>query len=102
VLLAQHVAAQPGGLPLFHADLYRLGDAAAVDDLALEEQARAGVLLVEWPERGIDSLPDQHLLVVLEPRADGATERRITFVAVGERYFRVIDGLHASGAVDRA
>ena len=99
VLLAEHAPANPnaGGLRLFHADLYRLDDPAAVDDLALEEQARSGVLLVEWPERGLEALPAEHLLVVLEPASDDVTARRITFVAVGERYLRVIDGLHAAG-----
>jgi tRNA threonylcarbamoyladenosine biosynthesis protein TsaE len=101
VLLAQHTSAQPAGLRLFHADLYRLDGPAAVDDLALAEQARGGVLLVEWPERGLDALPAEHLLVVFEPRAEADAERRITFVAVGDRYVRVIDGLHASATSGR-
>jgi tRNA threonylcarbamoyladenosine biosynthesis protein TsaE len=103
VLLAEHGPAPPtgSGLTLYHADLYRLDDPTAVDDLALEEQARSGVLLVEWPERGLDVLPSQHLLVVLEPDAEDAVARRITFVAVGDRYVRIIDGLQAAGAADR-
>jgi tRNA threonylcarbamoyladenosine biosynthesis protein TsaE len=103
VLLAEHVPPESAarGLKLFHADLYRLDGPAAVDDLALEEQARSGVLLVEWPERGLDVLPSQHLLVVLEPSTNDATARRITFVAAGERYVRIIDGLQAAGAADR-
>ncbi len=38
-------------LTLYHADLYRLGQ-AAVEDLGLEEMgARDGVLAIEWSER---------------------------------------------------
>lgn len=40
-----------GRLPLFHADLYRLPDGAALDDLGLDEVAADGILAVEWPER---------------------------------------------------
>lgn len=110
VLLARHDPAPsadgvPGtGLTLYHADLYRLDDPEAVADLALEEQAAAGVLLVEWPERGITALPAQHLLVVLEPLPTtdrSPTVRRITVVAMGDRYRRILDGLAAAGIGER-
>src|SRR5947208_3510073 len=84
-MLAQY----SGSLPLYHADLYRLEDSAEVEELALTEQAADGVLLVEWPERGLEALPPEHLLVVLEPTLERATTRRITVVAAGERYKRV-------------
>lgn len=100
VLLARHEGAS-GAMPLSHADLYRLDDPAQVDELSLEEQAADGVLLVEWPERGLEALPLSHLLVVFEP-AGGGTARRITFVAVGERYQRVLDGMQAAGLGDRS
>ncbi len=35
-----------------HYDLYRLGDAAELDELGLEDALEAGIALVEWPERG--------------------------------------------------
>lgn len=90
-------------LPLFHADLYRLDDPDSVAELALDEQAAAGVLLVEWPERGIGALPAHHLLVILEPPADGrgSNARRITFIAMGDRYRRILDGLAAAGIGER-
>ena len=71
-----------------------------MEELALEEQARDGVLLVEWPERGVEVLPASHLLIVLEP-VEGAG-RRLTFVAVGERYRHILDALRAAGLADRA
>ena len=38
-------------IPVAHADLYRIGNAAEVDELGLEELARTHVLLIEWPDR---------------------------------------------------
>ena len=104
VLMTRHVPAEGAApaLPLYHADLYRLDDPWQVEELALEEQARDGVLLIEWPERGVEVLPASHLLVVLEPAADGSAPRRITFVAVGERYRHILDALQAAGLADRA
>lgn len=36
--------------PLVHYDLYRLGDAAELDELGIEDAVADGVALVEWPE----------------------------------------------------
>ncbi len=98
VLMTRH---EGGSLPLYHADLYRLDSVDEVEELALEEQAADGILLVEWPERGLDALPAHHLFVALEPTPDSPSSRRITLVAVGERYKRVLDGLLAAGLADR-
>jgi tRNA threonylcarbamoyladenosine biosynthesis protein TsaE len=40
-----------GRLPLYHADLYRLGGGAALEELGVDETAEDGVLAIEWPER---------------------------------------------------
>jgi tRNA threonylcarbamoyladenosine biosynthesis protein TsaE len=93
VLMARH----DGPTTLYHADLYRLTDPDEVADLALDEQAADGVLLVEWPERGLEVLPAEHLLVVIEPIEDAPDGRRFTFVAAGDRYRRILDGLNVSG-----
>lgn len=105
VLLARHDPAEDAGgrgLALHHADLYRLTSTEEVADLELGAQAVDGVLLVEWPERGVGALPAEHLLVVIELVEGAEKERRFTFVAVGERYRRVLDGLSASGHVARS
>lgn len=81
----------PGDPPLYHADLYRLNDPAEVADLALEEYAAPGVLVVEWPERAWEELPEEHLLVRLSYQ--GPCERLITFEAHGERYEALLDEL---------
>lgn len=93
VLMTRH----EGPLRLYHADLYRLTDVQEVEDLALDQQAADGVLLVEWPERGLDALPAEHLLIVLELAEGSPSERRITVVASGDRYRHILDGLGARG-----
>ncbi len=89
VLLAKH----EGKTPLYHADLYRLTSLEEVEELSLAEQATDGVLLVEWPERGLDALPQEHLLVALDMVENEPSERRITLAAIGDRYRHVLDGL---------
>ncbi|MEX2446528.1 MAG: tRNA (adenosine(37)-N6)-threonylcarbamoyltransferase complex ATPase subunit type 1 TsaE [Dehalococcoidia bacterium] len=93
VLLARH----EGATRLYHADLYRLTDPQEVADLALDDEAQDGVLLVEWPERGLEVLPQEHLLIVIDPVEGAPKERRLTIVASGTRYERVLDGLGARG-----
>jgi len=79
-----------GRLHVHHADLFRLS-AAEVPDLALEEVAAEGLLLVEWPERAAAELPAAHLLVRFEI-VDEKT-RRILFEAHGERYEALLASL---------
>ncbi len=71
-------------LRLFHADLYRLEDPQQVAELALDELASRGVLVVEWPERAPAELPDQRLVVRLS--YDGAKGRSIEIEGDGDRY----------------
>ncbi len=60
----------PGGWEAHHFDLYRLSGPAEVAELGWEE-ARDGLVLVEWPERLGALRPAEALLVQL---AQGATE----------------------------
>jgi tRNA threonylcarbamoyladenosine biosynthesis protein TsaE len=71
-------------LRLYHADLYRLEDPAQVAELALDELAARGVLVVEWPERAPAELPEEHLLVRLAYGSGGA--RTIEVEPHGARY----------------
>jgi tRNA threonylcarbamoyladenosine biosynthesis protein TsaE len=75
---------QGAGLRLYHADLYRLEDPEQVAELALEEVAAAGVLVIEWPERAPAELPPEHLLVELA--YEGARGRSLHVSARGRRY----------------
>lgn len=80
-----------GRLTIYHADLYRLNDPGEVVDLALEEVASDGVLIVEWPDRAPREHPPEHLHVQLEEASDD--ERRITIVARGDRYKELLAAL---------
>lgn len=73
-----------GRLRVYHADLFRLDDPQEVADLALEETAADGLLLVEWPERALSELPQEHLLVRFE--MTGTRSRRLTLEGRGSRY----------------
>ena len=75
-------------LRLFHADLYRLEDSEQVAELALDELAEKGVLVVEWPERAPDEMSPEHLLVRLA--YDGAKARTIEIEGVGARYDEMV------------
>jgi tRNA threonylcarbamoyladenosine biosynthesis protein TsaE len=83
-----------GRLHVYHADLFRLDDPLEVADLALEENAADGLLLVEWPDRAPQEMPPEHLLVRFEVIDDRS--RRIRFVAQGQRYKELLDELERS------
>lgn len=87
VLVAQH----EGRLPLWHADLYRLGDGTELDHLGLD-QAIEGVLLVEWASRFAEALPDDHLAISLGIDGDA---REVRIEARGPGHAWLIEALHA-------
>ena len=61
--------------PVWHVDLYRIEDAAELEELGLDAAAD-GVLLVEWPERAGEAHWPQALRLALDFAGDGA--RRLT------------------------
>jgi tRNA threonylcarbamoyladenosine biosynthesis protein TsaE len=89
VLLSEYT----GRLTMYLADLYRLEDPQEVADLALEESAVDGVLVVEWPERAWQEMPPERLLVRLEWA--GERSREMTFEARGTRYQELLESLAA-------
>lgn len=61
----------PAG-PLYHFDLYRLGDPEELEYLGIRDYIAAGAsLLIEWPERGGARLPVADLEVTLTVEAAG-------------------------------
>ena len=73
-----------GRLRVYHADLFRLSGPEEVADLALEENAADGLLIVEWPEVAMSALPEEHLLLRFEFVNDKT--RRIHLQPHGTRY----------------
>lgn len=59
------------GLPIWHADLYRLKDPDELIELGLDDALETGLLLLEWPDRMGDDLPDQRLDIELREEGDG-------------------------------
>lgn len=80
---------------LFHIDLYRLDGPDELESIGLDDllATGAGVILIEWPERLGEDLPDDYLLVLIEPT--GPDTRQIEFRAVPSdgRHQRIIDAM---------
>jgi tRNA threonylcarbamoyladenosine biosynthesis protein TsaE len=55
------------GPDLVHADAYRLGSRAEVDDLDLDADVGTAVTVVEWGEGLVEDLADSFLAVIIEP-----------------------------------
>lgn len=85
-----------GIIPLYHADLYRLTTVTDVEDLDLIAQSSEGVLVIEWPERGIEVLPTDHVFVDFET-LEIDDERSITVTVMGEKYGEIARKLEAYG-----
>tara|TARA_B110001454_G_scaffold70248_1_gene68439 strand:+ start:1854 stop:2330 length:477 start_codon:yes stop_codon:yes gene_type:complete len=85
-----------GIIPLYHADLYRLTTVTDVEDLDLIAQSSEGVLVIEWPERGIEVLPADHVFVDFET-LEIDDERSITVTVLGEKYGEIARELEAYG-----
>ena len=69
-----------GRLPLYHFDVYRIGDCSEMDELDYEEYFYGeGVCLVEWAELIEDILPDNAVRITIEKNLDkGFDYRKIT------------------------
>lgn len=70
---------EASGLPVLHADLYRIGGPREVDELGLFDRADA-IVLVEWPERS-DEVVERATVAIrlaVPPGGDGR-EATITF-----------------------
>ena len=82
----------PGGfIPLVHADVYRAGSLNEVEDLDLFEEARDGVLVVEWGNVVASAMPDDYLRIEFE--VTGPQERLLRFVPQGSWTERPLEEL---------
>jgi tRNA threonylcarbamoyladenosine biosynthesis protein TsaE len=89
VLLRQY----EGRVPVFHFDLYRLGEAGEILDLGYEEYLYGnGVAIIEWADRLGILTPDAYLKVSLD--VVGEDRRKITVTALGGRYKGVLRNIH--------
>ena len=56
---------RPGGPDLVHVDAYRLGSAAEIDDIDLENTMDSSVTVVEWGHERVEHLSDSRLKIDL-------------------------------------
>ncbi len=71
-----------GRLPIYHLDLYRLPDAADLEDLGWTEfTGGPGITIVEWAERAAEILPEDR--IDLDIRWAGLNERTFRFTGKG-------------------
>ncbi|HEU4666453.1 MAG TPA: tRNA (adenosine(37)-N6)-threonylcarbamoyltransferase complex ATPase subunit type 1 TsaE [Arthrobacter sp.] len=56
---------RPGGPDLVHVDAYRLGSAAEIDDIDLENTMDSSVTVVEWGQDRVEHLSDSRLEIHL-------------------------------------
>jgi len=74
-----------GRLPLYHIDLYRLDHIEEIEELGLDDYLYGnGVCVVEWAEKGLTALPEEHLLIQIDYLSD--TERSFYLKPSGQRY----------------
>jgi tRNA threonylcarbamoyladenosine biosynthesis protein TsaE len=88
------VGQYPGRVEMRHADFYRVEHYARLLDAGFGDLLdRAGVLVVEWPERFPDALPEERVEVGIEIVSE--QERRIRLRGVGERAAGIVGRLQA-------
>ena len=62
--------------PVYHVDLYRLDSSEQLTNLGWDDILSSGALvLVEWPERGADRIPRDHLPIDLSYVPDDPSRR---------------------------
>lgn len=82
-----------GRVPLYHMDVYRLGEQASSDDLGIEEYLYGdGVSVIEWADFIQSLLPEDYLQVMI--RKLGETEREITITGQGKRSSELVEELN--------
>jgi tRNA threonylcarbamoyladenosine biosynthesis protein TsaE len=81
-----------GRLPLYHMDFYRLENIAEISDLGLDDYLFGeGVCVIEWANKGLTVLPEDHLLIGIDYMAEN--ERSFVIEPRGERYIRMVEQL---------
>jgi tRNA threonylcarbamoyladenosine biosynthesis protein TsaE len=90
VIARVHPAVDGTGPALVHADAYRLGSRAEVDDLDLDTDLESSVTVVEWGEGLVEDLAEGHLEILITMERPGAEP------AAGA------DGPSAAGSPDEA
>ena len=82
------------GARLYHMDCYRMRDDSEVDSIGFDDMLDSdAVMIIEWPSKIADALPDDHLWV--EIGVHEVTRRNLMFEGRGERYRQLIEAFRA-------
>jgi tRNA threonylcarbamoyladenosine biosynthesis protein TsaE len=85
VIARVHPAVSGSGPALVHADAYRLGSIAEVDDLDLDADTATAVTVVEWGAGLAEPLSDDRLEITITPDPD-TEERTVRLTPHGRRW----------------
>ena len=70
---------ESGRLPLYHLDVYRIGDISEMEEVGLEDMLEGdGVCLIEWGERVEEILPRDAIRIRIDRDDRDFDHRRIT------------------------
>jgi tRNA threonylcarbamoyladenosine biosynthesis protein TsaE len=84
-----------GKLPLYHIDLYRLDEIEEVTQLGLDDYLYGnGVCVVEWADKGLSVLPQEHLLIQMQ--IVSPMKRKLSFMPIGTRYLEMLSKLESA------
>lgn len=79
-------------MPLYHFDFYRLDSINDIYDLGMDDYLFGkGLCVIEWAEKGLDIMPEDHLLIEIEYVSEN--ERRLELKAHGQRYDKMLNDL---------
>lgn len=81
-------------LKVHHVDLYRLSRTDEIEDLAIDELSRSGVVFVEWGDVGDDVIGDHMEIRIATADSDG--ERDFSLRSAGRRWDARWDKLRAA------
>lgn len=79
---------RPDSSEMFHLDAYRLQNAMEAEDLDIDRMISSGPVIVEWPERILDALPDEYLWI--EMNWLGEEQRGLLMSPRGDRYMDML------------
>ena len=81
-----------GRSPLFHVDLYRIANSSEIEDLDYREILYGqGVAVVEWAEKILGYLPNEHLRIYFNHRDEETREIRL--IPFGNHYELLLEEL---------
>lgn len=93
-------------LPVSHMDLYRLESPDELDELGLEPALERGAVLIEWPDKAGNHLPEDRVLVHIQDTQEFSNSRIMeingppTFLKRLERSIEIRHFLSAEGRPD--